>query len=129
VSIVYLPGMEDSADESKSCRETETKKSSRREREFNIALMDIVDGRGSTIDRLAIVTGLTHDSIKARVKRARYDYKDLPDATPELEADEKRYYARLWGNSKNPEVQDFLMRTNACSRRRPDWRSNKDRVA
>jgi hypothetical protein len=97
-------------------------------RSFNVALLRIVDGKGSTLEHLAEITGLSIDSLKGKIKRARYDYTDEERDGPanDLDSDERRYFARYYGRESDPEVQEFLSRISTCTRQHPDWRSSHD---
>jgi hypothetical protein len=90
---------------------------------YNVALLRIVDGRGALYENLHVLTGLSVDSLKSRVKRARWDYPDGEEPAV-LDGDEKRALSRFYRNSDDPAVRDFLVNINAPPRKRPDWRSS-----
>ncbi len=99
-------------------------------RTFNAAIMKLLDGKGSVLENLSVITGLTKDSLKSRAKRVRYDYADdaIEPAADELDADEKRYYAARYKDSNNPAVREWMAQhVNAPTRRKPDARGSKDR--
>jgi hypothetical protein len=98
----------------------------RNSRAFDLALMRLTDGKGSVLENLAAITGLTPDSLKARVKRARYDYVDTPEDVPRLEPSDKRYLQSRWGANTDPAVREWLRGINTSNRLKPDCRGSKD---
>ncbi len=127
---LYLPGFEAMAQDGPTRREKRAirrfRKVVRRERSFNIALLRIIDGKGSIVENLTQITGMSIDSIKGRVKRARYDYVEDESEPTILDADERRYLSRYYADSTDPRVQEFINQHNACTRVRPDWRGSHD---
>jgi hypothetical protein len=98
---------------------------SERGKEFNTALLRLVDGKGAIYVNLKVLTGLSVDSLKSRVKRARWDYPEGEEPTV-LDADEKRALSRYYRDSNDPAVREFCAGINATPRKRPDWRSSSD---
>ncbi len=99
----------------------------RRPREFDKALLRIVDGKGSVVRNLVEVTGLTVDSIKSRVKRARYDYEETEADKPVLDGELRRYLAGRYRKSKDPIIRNWMAESvTSPTRKRPDWRSSRD---
>ena len=99
-------------------------------RDYNFALLRLVDGRGGIYENLSVLTGQTIDSLKSRVKRARHDYGPEDEAAERpdvLDHDESRYMEAMYGRSKNPEVRAFMAKIHAPTRKRPDCRSSADR--
>jgi hypothetical protein len=98
-------------------------------RPWNIAILKILDSRGSLLGNLSVLTGLSCDSLKARAKRVRWnltedEQRDHP--ADELDPSDRRYLSRYFRDSSNPEVQAFLAENCSLTRRRPDWRSSHD---
>jgi hypothetical protein len=91
---------------------------------FHVALLRIVDGKGSVYDNLATILGSTPKAVKQRVKRARADYKDLErdGPTDELDADDKRYLALRYGRSNDPGVQEWMAKHGIVPQR---FRTNR----
>ncbi len=103
--------------------------SQNRTKEFNVALLDLTDGRGSVVRNLAIVTGMTPDAVKSRVKRARFDYtdEDRDPSAADLDPDESRYFASVYKDSNDPAVREWIGSTcNNSTRKNPAWRSKTD---
>lgn len=93
---------------------------------FNVALLRLTDGKGSTVVNLAAVTGLTEDAVKSRVKRARYDYEETDDDRNPFSNAELRYLNNVYMASDDPRARAFIGSINATPRLRPDWRSGLD---
>ena len=128
---IFLPGFEELADDGPDRKEVRAvrrfRRAIRKERSFNIALLKIVDAKGSVLEHLTHITGMSVDSLKGRIKRARFDYDDVDNGPGyELDNDERRYLARRYGSSEDPSVQDFLSKNTSCTRLRPDWRGSHD---
>jgi hypothetical protein len=100
----------------------------KRNRAFNIEILKCLDGKGSLIESLSVLTGLTCDSLKARAKRMRYvaTSEELDGPPNRLDGDEMRYLSRVYSRSSDPEVQEFMAKICTCTRKRPDWRSADD---
>jgi hypothetical protein len=95
---------------------------------WNVALFRVLEGEPGLVRNLSILTGMTADAIKSRVKRVRHTYKpgDFPEARDEWEPDEKRYFAKRYRKSSDPTVREWLAGVIAPHRARPDYRSADD---
>ncbi len=114
------------------------KKQKHMEAAFNLAVLRIVDGKGSPAANLAVITGMSIDSIKSRACRARYEYTDAQvsevDGGIALDRDERRYMVEYYKSSKDPAVRSWMgEHVNSAPRKRPDCRTegnrNKGRAA
>jgi hypothetical protein len=95
---------------------------------FNRALLDLVDGNGSIYENLSIITRMTVDSMKSRVKRARWSYPEDERPAPRLDHEEAAYLTKAYGRTDDPAVREFLRSIRAPKRSRPDGRSGRDRA-
>jgi hypothetical protein len=101
------------------------------DREFNVALLRIIEGRGSVVRSLSVVTNLSENAIKSRACRVRHDATDaeLNPCEGAFEPHDLRYLTAVFKDSKDPAVREFIGTHNAPIRRRPDVRSSADKAS
>lgn len=89
----------------------------------NIAICRIMDGKGSLLESLATLTGLSPNAVKMRARQARIKFPDeIDDGRPdELSPEDRRYLQKHYKNRH--ECQDFLSRIHTAHRRNPDTRT------
>jgi hypothetical protein len=91
-------------------------------RRYNEALWRLVRGDydiGGVCHELAIITGLSPETIRGRVDSIEYEPAPLEPGTGLTSADMK-YLGKHYKNSRDPEVREFFQGISGGQRRRPD---------